>query len=53
MAKDFEEYMFEDDCCLNCGELDYEPSRIPGVCRDCMIDNAGAQRILDDPVEAQ
>jgi hypothetical protein len=48
MAKDFEEYMFEDECCLNCGELNYIPSRTPGVCRECMIDNSGAERTLEN-----
>lgn len=51
MAKDFEDYMFEDECCLNCGELDFEPSKIPGVCRECAIENAGAQRQLESPVK--
>ena len=48
MAKDFEDYMFEDEACLNCGELNYKPSQIPGVCRECMLDNSGKGRSVDE-----
>lgn len=38
MAKDWEDYLDEDECCLNCGEIDFQPSKTPGVCLNCMAD---------------
>jgi len=35
MARDFEEFLDEDECCLNCGEIDYNPSKTMGICMDC------------------
>jgi hypothetical protein len=35
MAKDFEEFLDEDECCLECGEIAYTQSKILGVCMDC------------------
>jgi len=37
VSKD-EEYWFEDECCMNCGELNYQPSRVPGLCKDCLAE---------------
>lgn len=25
----------EDEFCANCGERHYNPSRVPGLCKDC------------------
>ena len=46
MAKG-EEYSYwdEDDACLNCGEPDYAPSKVEGLCKDCM--NAASSNDLD------
>jgi len=38
MAKDFEEFLDEDECCLECGEIAYTQSKILGVCMDCAND---------------
>lgn len=35
MARDFEEFLDEDECCLECGEISYTQSKILGVCMDC------------------
>lgn len=35
MARDFEDYPEEDDCCLECGEISYTASKTPGICFDC------------------
>jgi len=35
MSKQFEDFLDEDECCLNCGELDFKPSKIMGLCQDC------------------
>lgn len=35
MARDFEEFLDEDECCLECGEIAYTQSKILGVCMDC------------------
>ncbi len=39
MAKG-EEYELwdEDDACMNCGDIDYRPSSVPGLCADCKND---------------
>jgi hypothetical protein len=48
VAKDWEDYLDEDECCLNCGEIDFQPSKTPGVCLDCMADlTAGFKEELD------
>jgi hypothetical protein len=38
MAKDWEEFLDEDECCLNCGEMNYIPSRTPGICVECVAE---------------
>jgi NMD protein affecting ribosome stability and mRNA decay len=38
MSRQFEDLLDEDECCLNCGELDYRPSKIMGLCFDCFTD---------------
>lgn len=38
MSRQFEDLLDEDECCLNCGELDYRPSKIMGLCFDCFSD---------------
>jgi hypothetical protein len=50
VAKDFEDYMFEDECCLNCGEIDYTPSKTPGICSDCLSSNGS---IEEDSIERE
>lgn len=35
MAKDSEEYWYEDDCCMNCGEINFHQSKTVGICIDC------------------
>lgn len=34
--KDWEEI---EEGCLECGEINYKPSKIPGLCLECLIDN--------------
>ena len=36
MAKDSEDYWYEDDCCMNCGEPDFHQSKTLGICIDCV-----------------
>jgi hypothetical protein len=38
MSRQFEEFLDEDECCLNCGELDFRPSKIMGLCFSCFYD---------------
>lgn len=38
MAKGYEEYLDEDEACLECGELNYMPSKTPGLCHGCWDD---------------
>ena len=35
--------MFEDECCLNCGEIDYTPSKTTGICKDCLSTNGSIE----------
>ena len=35
IAGNFEEFLDEDECCLECGEIAYTQSKILGVCMDC------------------
>lgn len=35
MARDFEDYPEEDECCLECGEIAYTPSKTRGICKEC------------------
>lgn len=35
MAKGWEHDVYEDDACLECGELLLAESRVPGLCLDC------------------
>ena len=35
VARDFEDFLDEDECCLECGEIDYTPSKTIGICLDC------------------
>lgn len=28
----------EDDACMNCGDVDYRKSSVPGLCYDCKND---------------
>lgn len=54
MAKGYEEYFDEDECCLECGEPNFEASKIPGVCYDCYIDlhtGVDEREIADELVE--
>jgi hypothetical protein len=38
VARDFEDWLDEDECCLECGEIDYAMSKTPGLCVDCWND---------------
>jgi hypothetical protein len=38
MSRQFEEFLDEDECCLNCGEIDYTPSKVMGICKFCAAD---------------
>lgn len=35
MAREWEDEMFEDEACLECGDVDYNESKLPGICLDC------------------
>lgn len=37
MAKQFEDFLDEDECCLNCGEFAYSQSKTPGICKSCLF----------------
>ena len=45
MSRQFEDFMDEDECCLNCGEIAYTPSKVMGICKDCAAD---PNRVFDD-----
>jgi len=38
MSRQFEDLLDEDECCLNCGELDFKASKIMGLCINCFKD---------------
>lgn len=48
MARDFEDFLDEDECCLNCGEIDYVPSKTMGVCIDCRNELMSGDFTLSD-----
>lgn len=29
------DWLYEEAGCAECGEIDYQPSKIPGVCQEC------------------
>ena len=35
MARSFEDWMDEDEACLNCGETHFHQSKTPGICTEC------------------
>jgi len=39
MSKQFEDMFGEDECCLNCGEMNYKPSKIIGLCKECFLNS--------------
>lgn len=51
MAKGYEEYFDEDECCLECGEPDFESSKTPGLCKECHDDlYTGRNRFEDQEI---
>ena len=46
MPKEYEDFIDdEDECCLNCGEIDYTPSKTMGLCLECFAD---PNRVFED-----
>lgn len=35
MAIDKEEFWYEDDSCMECGNVNYHESRVNGICTEC------------------
>lgn len=33
-----EELWYEDDGCMNCGDMDFHESKVPGLCLECYGD---------------
>lgn len=38
MAKGYEDDIWEDDACLECGATHYHESKTPGICVECYND---------------
>lgn len=36
MARQFEDLLDEDECCLECGTFNYRASRVDGLCIHCL-----------------
>ena len=51
MSRQFEDLLDEDECCLNCGELDFKPSKIMGLCITCFKDPKNSLEIIDEGSE--
>jgi hypothetical protein len=49
MSRQFEDFIDEDECCLNCGEIAYTPSKTMGICQDCFNDPTG--KFDDDDID--
>lgn len=46
-----EELWFEDDSCMNCGDVDFHESRVRGLCLDCYGDPTGEHQDALELVE--
>jgi hypothetical protein len=54
MARQYEEFLDEDECCLGCGKDHYRQSRTLGICVDCASPNlsgSSGETFLDEAEE--